>query len=147
MSEREGRLARRALILACVALFAAAPAPEGSFTMSGGSGPYHDGGSVTFTITRVTHAQRNDEVTLGVRCTRADGTNVPVGDQWMQHVGKSPYLAEWNTFGGFDGFQPVFELYYGGDYTCLAQIAVISWFKGEPTQAWIIYGDAFIVDN
>jgi len=138
---------RLALLLIAPLLMAAAPDPEGSFTMSGGNGPYHDGESVTFTVSRVTHAQRNDEVTLAVYCVRPDGTNIPVGDQWLQHDGKSPYLAEWNTFGGFDGFQPVFELYYGGDYSCVARIAVISWFKGTPTKAWVIYGDTFEVDN
>jgi len=140
-------LIRRTLILlACtVLLIAASPAPEGSFTMSGGSGPYTNGGSVTFTVSPITHVNNSYEVTLAVGCQRPDGTEVPVGDQWMQHQGKSPFLAEWNTFGGFNGVQPVFQLTYGGDYTCLARLAAIKWVKGIPVQSWFLDQDTFVV--
>jgi len=120
----------------------------GTITITSGPGPYQDGQAVTFTVGPITHVNNNYETTLAINCLRPDNTEVPVGDQWVQHQGKSIYLAEWNTFGGFEGNQPApFQLYYGGDYTCRARVAVIKWFKGVPVQSWMLDEKFFTVDN
>lgn len=106
-------------------LIAAKPAPEGQFTLQ------VQGYQVTVTLYDMQHAVRNDEVTLGTWCSRADGSEIPFGNR------ANPYIWEENWFGGYEprtfGVPP-------DAVSCTSELIAVDWFKGIPQQAWILDG-------
>ena len=106
-------------------LIAAKPAPEGSFTLE------VQGYQVTVTLYDMQHAVRNDEVTLGTWCFRADGTQIPFGNR------ANPYIWEENWFGGFEPRTFALPL---DAVVCTSELIAADWFKGEVLQAWVLDG-------
>jgi len=124
-------------LMTTVSTIAASPTPTGSFTLS--NGPYVEGGSITFTVSNVTHVTRNDEVTLGIWCFAPDGTQLRIGNR------NNPYIYEFNSFGDFPA-PAVWPLPINGTgYNCTARLVVVDWFKGVPVRAWTLDEHQFSV--
>ena len=117
-----------AILLVVPLLAAAKPAPTGEFTLA------ISGYDVTVTLSNLQHVTRNDEVTLGTWCFRADGSQIPMGNLGPPH---NPYIYEINWFGNY--ISVTFAV-PSDAVTCTSQLVAVDWFKGIPQQAWVLDG-------
>jgi len=126
-----------ALGLTTSSTIASSPDPTGNFTFPNIS--YVEGGSITFTVSRVTHVTKNDEVTLGIWCFAPDGSQLLIGNR------NNPYIYEFNSFGGFVSPQVWSPPINGTGYDCTARLVAVDWFKGTPVRAWTLDEHQFSV--
>jgi hypothetical protein len=118
---------RKCVILGLLALLltAAGPAPTGSFTIT------WNGRIGTVALQDIKGATSKDETTVGTWCFRADGTQIPMGNEG------NPYIFEINWFGHFDRLGTV--TIPDDAANCTSQLIVAEWFKGQVIQSWVLH--------
>lgn len=135
---------KRALTAAVVALLAlatpvAAREPSGSFTLDSA---FVEGDLLTVTV-ETTGTNRNYEVTVGIKCQFADGTQVPI----VNPINGALYIYELTSVRGpWLAPQSLTLWTTGQGYTCRAQLYAVLWRKGTPIQAWLLDAQSFTVE-